>query len=217
MSSEKKSILLTCGGWLVLMAVVYLVRGYPDFWWFLGCAWVCLIVSGVLILTWEHFDFTSRKQTAARQDTKRFDGIQAYAQGVEYYKQKKLKDALVCFNMAIECGYDKNVYGLRADCLFESGLHSMALRDYNTAISKSSEDCNLYFQRSITLIAIGDTDGAISDLEEAVRLSRIDNDLNCAYRDGAKDIGWPNGHTAFYESHLQMEKARKKMSGGQSS
>jgi TPR repeat protein len=70
------------------------------------------------------------------------------------------------------------------------------------AIALDKDNCNLYFQRSIIKEKLGDREGQIEDLEEAIRLSKLPTHLNKTYFKGAIKMGWPRGHTAMYEMWL---------------
>ncbi len=52
---------------------------------------------------------------------------------------------------------------------------------------------------------IGDTKGAILDLEEAIRLSLVENETNDEYREVALKLGFGT-HTALYEAYLNNYK-----------
>jgi tetratricopeptide (TPR) repeat protein len=145
----------------------------------------------------------------SEQDKEWFCGLAAFEKGMTYYEEKDFQSALACFDNAIECGYEDNIYGFRADCLQNSGLCDQAIRNYDIAISKQPNDCNLYFQRSISKSIIGDVDGAIGDIEEAIQLSKIDNERNANYRAAAIHQGWPGGHTELYEYSLTSENIYK--------
>ena len=140
---------------------------------------------------------------------KSFDGHEAFETGMTHYGRSDFQKAVVCFDKAIECGLEQNVYGFRGDCLRECGSHEKAIDDYNTAVSLQPEDCNLFFSRSFAKSAAGDIDGAIEDLREAIRLSKIDSALNREYRLGAQEMGWRDGHTALYVSHLLMAQMKR--------
>ena len=195
--------------WFILMIAVYLLHGFSDFWWFLGCAFVCFIIGGVIIVIFEESNLFKRKEIPSLEDKKWFEGFEAFEKGKFHYENKNYPLALKFFNRAIEHGYKDEVYGLRADCFHEFKEYKKAISDYNKAVLHRPEDCNLYFQRSLSKNELNDFEGAIDDLREAIRLSKIDNELNRIYKSGAKEMGWPMGHTALYESNLRMQEAKK--------
>ncbi len=190
------------------MVGTYFFHGFPNLGWFLGCAWVCLIVGGVLVLIWEKIGFFNKTQEtseAAMQDhAKMLAGCDAFVKGEAYYLEKQNQKALACFDEAIECGFNDEAYGLRAQCLQGLDFDIEAIEDFTRAISLKPEDCNLYFLRSNSRDATGDNDGAVQDLQKAIQLSEVDNKLNRAYSIAAKSIGYRNGHTSMYLMSLDM-------------
>lgn len=50
---NKVRILLTAALWLLLMLTILLIHGFPDVFWIIGSAWVCLVVSGFAIVILE--------------------------------------------------------------------------------------------------------------------------------------------------------------------
>jgi hypothetical protein len=81
-----------------------------------------------------------------------------------------------------------------------------AIDDFTKAISLEPEDCNNYFERSNCKGAVCDFEGAIADLEEAIRLSKLNNAVNKEYDRLAKAMGQRNGVTAMYEARLAGER-----------
>ncbi len=207
MSGEAKRNLQSLILWIVLMASTYLIWGFESFGWLLGYGWTYLIISGIVILIFEKLNLINKIEPTVGNNAL-LVGLDAYQKGFEAYTSKNFSQALHYFNEAIENGYYKNVYGLRADCYHQSALFKEALKDFNDAISADPNDCNLYFQRSFTEQSLNNKDGAISDLKKAIQLSRIDNKTNMLYMDSAKEMGWAGGHTALYKSHLKMLELR---------
>ncbi len=80
-----------------------------------------------------------------------------------------------------------------------------AIEDFGKAISAYPSDCNLYFSRSISKSAILDFNGEIDDIERAISLSTIDNELNNTYNDEAKQKGY-NNSASFFRTRLTMAK-----------
>lgn len=208
MQKRTKRALKVFAIWSVLMEVIYFLQDFLDFWWILGSALVCLILASVLFVIWERWELFSKRPVRLAEEERRFNGSEAFEEGMENYQGSNFERALAYFNTAVECGYEDNVYEFRAGCLEKLGAHEKALSDYDKAISKRPEDSNLYFSRSFSRSSIGDNDCAISDLERAIELSRVDSELNEIYMAGAKEIGWQS-HTALYESHLEMAKLKK--------
>jgi len=125
-------------------------------------------------------------------------GYHAFERGNAHFLANRLQEALVCFDEAISCGVDDAaIYGNRGSCLQSLGYNLDAIDDFNKAIAPETNDCNLYYMRSISRSAIKDYDGCISDLQEAIRLSRVDSALNKSYADYAKEMGWQNMAAKF--------------------
>ena len=196
---------------LILIVGAYFIHGFPDFWSFLVSAWVCLIVGGILVIIWEKSGLFRKKQDTSGKDKKWTEGLDAFQTGMSHYKGRDFQKALGYFNEAIECGFQDRVYELRGDCLRECGSHEKSINDYDTALSMRPGDCNLYYMRSFSKAAIGDLDGAMQDLQEAVKLSKIDNELNRTYRLSALEMGWPDGHTSLYERGIISMLLRKRV------
>lgn len=116
-----------------------------------------------------------------------------------YINENNLEAALKQYDNAIQNGV--NAYRDRAYCLSGLDFHLDAIADIDKAISLEPEDCNLYYERSLSKEIIGDYNGAISDLKEAIRLSKIDTPLNKNYKDKAQQMG-TESHTLLYYIRL---------------
>ncbi|MCK4462470.1 MAG: hypothetical protein KAW46_11740 [candidate division Zixibacteria bacterium] len=146
----------------------------------------------------------------SEEDRKRFDGCAFLEKGRAQYVEKRFEDALANLDRAIECGIGDEAYAMRADCLQALDYHLEAIEDYDRAILQEPEDCNLRFLRSCSKNAICDDEGALIDLQEAIELSKIDNELNRSYAAVARESGY-QGHTALYEMDLIKAKSDKNM------
>jgi tetratricopeptide (TPR) repeat protein len=155
--------------------------------------------------------FKNKAEDSTEDNHRWLEGNNAYEAGKKHYSAKQFQNALECFDKAIECGFDLDVYSLRADCLQACGFDLDAIEDFTAAISLHPEDCNLYHSRALSRGATGDIDGAVTDLQEAVRLSKVDSALNRSYRAGAIEMGWRDGHTAIYEAALIGEQLNQTM------
>ena len=98
-------------------------------------------------------------------------------------------------------------------------FHDEAIDDFDIAITLEPDDCNLFFCRAISKRESGDYDGSIADFKKSITLSKEDSLLNDEYKDEAKKIGWPEGHTSVYEAQLlwtlrgiEMGEARRERS-----
>jgi tetratricopeptide (TPR) repeat protein len=137
-------------------------------------------------------------------ETNLLEGIGFFEAGKKHFMEGKNQEALDCFDKAIKNGVEDEVYELRAMCLQALDFHLDAIDDFNKAISLSPENANSYFMRSLSESRTGDVEACISDLESAVRLSKIDNEANRILNEGAKETG-RNSVTDFYNSYLFKE------------
>jgi tetratricopeptide (TPR) repeat protein len=143
-------------------------------------------------------------------------GHNAFERGKASYFAKPMREqeALDCFDMAIGCGFENaEVYDLRGSCLQSAKFDFDAIEDFSRAISMQPEDCNFYYQRSISKAAVGDLAGCAADLNEAVRLSKYENARNRNYDIAAREMGHRYGVTAFYEVWLESVKLEIKTIG----
>ena len=124
--------------------------------------------------------------------------------GIEYFKQKKYSDALKIFDGSVDKGIEKTAYGWRASCLSALEFHLDAIDDYNKAIIIEPEKADLFQARSLSKREVGDFEGEISDLKEAIRLSKFDNENNRFWNNYAKQYWGYDSATDFYNWSLQM-------------
>lgn len=169
----------------------------------LNCAWTDNNMQ-IAVLSSFFNSFKKKTKHSSENESKSLDGIKALEKGKKHFTEKQNRSALDWFDKAIEYGVEHEVYGLRAMCLQALDFHLDAIDDFNKAILLSPDDCNLYYMRSISKSAIGDVDGCVADLEEAVRLSKADNEMNRSYDIGAKEQGW-NSVTDIYNASLFRE------------
>jgi len=119
------------------------------------------------------------------------DAYHAFLDGQQEYSKGEYGGALEAFDAAIDRGYiSDEAYSLRAVCLQHLKLNREAIDDLHQALLLEPDDCNLYFLRSNSKLALGDYDGAIADLRVAIRLSRCDSGLNRVYDDLARRDGF---------------------------
>lgn len=211
MKTERKRDLQALGVWVIIMAGVYFFHGFPDIAWFIGSAWVCFIVSGVLVLIWESNFKTEEKREISLEERKRIDLSYAYSRGIELTRKRKYEEALSELDMAIKGGVGAVRYNFRALCLQALDFHDEAIEDFDRAISLEPKDCNLYFCRGMSKRDTGDFDGCIADIKTAIRLSELGSKVNDDYKKHAKEMGWPDGHTSFYEFQLLSTESMKNM------
>ena len=126
-----------------------------------------------------------------------FDGKGAFRKGRELWKnifpvvdrkytssnnskeseKKEMYEALKYFDMAIEKKYlTAESYAFRGTCLYYLKYYFDALEDYNKAIEINPESDRAfnYYMRSLIKDAIFDYNGSLADIDEAIRLSKID-------------------------------------------
>ena len=116
------------------------------------------------------------------------------------------QEAVECFTRAIEYGYTNiDVFLKRGSSLQLLHKHELAIHDFNRVIAHRQDDCYPLFMRAVSKYKIGDIEGAIIDLEEASKLSLVENDANDEYREVALKLGWGT-HTALYKAYLNNYK-----------
>ena len=129
-------------------------------------------------------------------------GLKAYHEGHAYDEKSMHHEAVECFTEAIEYGYTNiDVFLKRGSSLQLLHKHELAIHDFNRVIAHRQDDCYPLFMRAVSKYKIGDIRGAIIDLEEAIKLSLVENDTNDEYREVALKLGWGT-HTKLYESYL---------------
>lgn len=88
----------------------------------------------------------------------------------------------------------------------ELKYHYDAINDFDKSIFLETNDCNVFFSRSVSKGAILDHEGEVADLEKAIQLSKVNNALNREYNDEALKQGYKNGATEMFEMRLLMAK-----------
>lgn len=164
---------------------------------------------------WFSSFFSSKAYTHKPEPTQFLEGLTAYQEGMKLfsikdYTKKTDEQALVFFDKAIKCGV-KDANGDRAFCLQGLNYHYDAIKDFDQAISNSKDDANLYFGRGHSKKIITDYDGAITDLKQAVELSKVRKKLNEEYNDTMSKSGWKSASQYFF-SQLEDALYRKEAS-----
>jgi len=155
--------------------------------------------------------FKKKSQELTEEDNKFNEAFNEYQEGKKLYSAKKYQDAIYYFDRAIESGFERyynEIYELRAISLQTLQFDLDAIEDFNKAISLAPEDANLFFMRGLSRGATGDFIGSIFDYKEAIRLSKIDNNLNDHWNNYAKETGWTSV-SAVYEHHLVRAQMNK--------
>jgi tetratricopeptide (TPR) repeat protein len=164
-------------------------------------------------MNWLTKAYKKNQQNTSESEISWAEGYRAYDKGQGLYSKRQTNEALYCLDKAIENGFEEgDVFFLRAMCLQELKYDYDAISDFDKAISISPKDCNLYYLRSVSQGAVGNFQGEIADIESAIELSKEDSELNQAYNDRSKKMGYKNV-ASMYEfyllnarSSLQMEK-----------
>lgn len=150
--------------------------------------------------------FKKKSSETSEANSQWLEGYNSFEKGKEFFLNRQMLEALHYFDLAVTNGYENNVYGFRATCLAQLGYDYDAIEDLNKEISSSPNDCNNYFLRSLSKSAILDYEGAIADMEKAIELSKGDNNLNKAYNDDAKKLGYSNGAIEMFQQYLISSK-----------
>lgn len=162
-----------------------------------------MITSGVAAALFEYAargKTSEKKEFASSKSELWMKGVEAFEMGKKKQQAESYSEALEFFDTAIQAGFaDADVFSLRATCLQNLGWHLDAIDDYTKAIEMSAIDCNLYFQRSVSKNAVGDSVGSNADLNNAVELSKSNSRINQAYNKQAREWGY-SCLTSFYES-----------------
>jgi tetratricopeptide (TPR) repeat protein len=146
-----------------------------------------------------------RNPSGSTEANKRWlQGYKAFEDGKKYFAERRDQEAVDCFDTAVENGFEgATLFSLRASCLQSLEWDSDAIDDFTKAISLEPEDCNHYFQRAMSKNAIGDQQGFLADIQEAIRLSKVDNALNRNYNLGAVKMGWQST-AAMYKGQAAL-------------
>jgi tetratricopeptide (TPR) repeat protein len=123
-------------------------------------------------------------------------------------RESKKEEALRHFDQAIVNGFDTSeAFSCRGSCLNDLGFYFDAVEDYDKAIQKHPTKAIAanYYTRSQIKQSLLDLQGSLSDLNEAIRLSKLDNDDNRWWDKHVQKIGY-NSHTAFCEESLSWLK-----------
>jgi tetratricopeptide (TPR) repeat protein len=157
--------------------------------------------------------YFEKKKIAKINATNYMKGLESYERGRKCIMNKDDDgSALDCLNLAIELGFQEaEVYGLRASCLSSLKKYKEAITDFDMAISLAPNKAQEYHGRSLAKSLTGDLEGSIKDLEEAVRLSKIDNANNRWWNQYSKDTHWGNTATEVYEWDLKNELGKKEL------
>lgn len=101
--------------------------------------------------------------------------------------------------------YSAEFYSLRASCYQECDFDIKAINDYMHAIQHAPNDCNYYFNLSLSYSSLGEHEIAIEHVEKAIKLLKLEIPLNRQYKQNAKETGIGD-LSLIYEIALYREK-----------
>lgn len=141
-----------------------------------------------------------------------WDGFKFFSKGQDCYLNRQPSEALSYLDRALEYDFEENfshdlseLYDLRAACLQELRYHYDAINDFDKSIILDPNDSNKFFSRSTSKGAILDYVGEITDLEEAIQLSKTNTLLNSEYNDEVRNQGYKNA-VQMFEMRLRTAK-----------
>ena len=207
--------------WIVIMVAYHFVHGFENVGVFLIIAWIVLIISGLLIVISESIykKIHYKEEVMDTGDDTFYENLDKLEAGRKSYISQDYAGALDYFIQLPRAEFQDDVEYLTmlADCYHQIGNHEKSIKIFDEAILLKPYDCHIYFQRSWPKRRLGDYTGAVSDIENAIKFSKIKNLDNEKYVMIAQEMEWCD-HTTLYESNLYMlkkkielEKIRKDM------
>lgn len=155
--------------------------------------------------TLEREAFTAQCESEKAQ--KFSDGFKAYLRGKELLEANQDAEALACFDKALENGYkeDKDLYIDRGIALQVLGWDLDAIDDFSKGIGIGSLDPNLYFMRGLSRSKVGDYEGALADLKQAIDVAdKFRSTDTCkALDDYAREHGFQS-NIQFYQGRIKL-------------
>lgn len=143
-----------------------------------------------------------RKSNFNNTSSLKKDGYYFFKEGVICLRRREIGNALKFFDSSIENHYlQYQVFYHRAECLSSLGYYLESIEDYNKAVEINSFIANIFYGRHFAKTAVGDLVGALNDLQEAIRVSKINNDNSMYWNSYAKDTGYTST-TERYEYDL---------------
>jgi Flp pilus assembly protein TadD len=96
-----------------------------------------------------------------------------YNRGIAYLRLGRAGDALADFDRAarLQPSLESMIRFPRANALLALGRYADAIAEYGRAIDAGVRDPNVYYNRALARMNLGDTAGASADMEEARRLA----------------------------------------------
>ncbi|MGI9247894.1 MAG: M48 family metalloprotease [Woeseiaceae bacterium] len=113
----------------------------------------------------DEFQRAMRKTRAAKP------AYDAYDEGRKALSEKKVDEALVLANKALDLfPQEAHFHALRGDIRLVADKHSMAVTNFNRAISRRNDFFYYHLQRGMAKKELGQTDGAVVDLQKSIEL-----------------------------------------------
>ena len=142
--------------------------------------------------------FRKKRSVSTEANKKWLQGYHAFEAGKKHFAEQSDQEAVNCFDEADECGFEAvELFSLRGTCLQSLEWNIDAIDDFTKAISLEPQDCNLYFQRAMSKISIGDQQGFLIDIQDAIRLAKVDNALTKIYNLQANERGSKSVATVY--------------------
>ncbi|WP_428329628.1 hypothetical protein [Mucilaginibacter sp.] len=114
--------------------------------------------------------------------------------------EENMEEALKYYDIAINGGLNRAL-SPQAFILQKLDYDFEAIEAFTKAISNSPKDSNIFFGRHLSKSKIGDIEGAIEDIKQAILLSKTNSHLNREYDTEVQKLGYPNIET-FYKTYL---------------
>jgi tetratricopeptide (TPR) repeat protein len=165
--------------------------------------WACSLALQRTIARYAEFrvrrmDERRSGEVQVEQSRRWMEGHRSREQAVTHMLSKRFADALPHFDAAIAAGHaDAETLGHRAQCLHALGFSLDAIDDLNQSIALEPNDSNSYFLRSLSKSAVGDLEGAVADLELAVRVATVANEFQRSHDAGARELGHASASEMF--------------------
>jgi len=155
--------------------------------------------------------FKSPVTEPTESDQRWREGYKAFQRGQDLYyqkdNQKDIQEALRCFDTAIDSGFEgADVSFLRGICLRSLGFHLDAIDDFTMAIELAPDDSNYYFARAGSKGFVGDLQGKVADLQDAIRVAEIDCASSRRLNEFAKERGYDDGVAGRYRMEMRSAK-----------
>lgn len=94
-----------------------------------------------------------------------------------YLSSKDKINALKQINIALKLNrHSKDLYILRGDVYFESGIYKYAIQDYTMSLDFDPQNGYVYYKRAVARHNLGNTKGACSDWFKARNLKNVDSE-----------------------------------------